>query len=172
MCWVQYYSLLHPCHYIYTTQNHSLQNHLLQLPLFSIFSCTFQNGSVVGPSVLAPLAALAVYGMGYRYDIEPTMQMLMTLSYLRFGIVGFNDILLNDRSPLKCSDELYCHYKDPQLLMRDMGMADTKFGYQLAAVFLFIILFRVVAFVALRCRLTAEFSVQIVNYATKVLRHK
>lgn len=113
-----------------------------------------------------------MYGMGYRYDIEPAMKMIMTLSYLRFGIVGFNDALLNNRSPLNCSDALYCHYKDPQLLMRDMGMADTKFGSQLAAVLFFAIVFRVVAFVALRYRLTAEFSVKMLNYATKVLRHK
>lgn len=127
---------------------------------------------MVGPAILAPLLALAVYGMGYKYDIEPVMKSLMTLSYLRFGIVGFNDALMNGRSPLACGDELYCHYKDPQLLMRDMGMADTKFGPQLAAVSLFIIIFRVAAFIALRYRLTAEFSVKIVHYATKVLRHK
>lgn len=143
------------------------------------FKCTdcnwvfgFQNGSVVGPAVLAPLLALAIYGMGYKYDIEPVMKILMTLSYLRFGIVGFNDVLLNNRSPLKCSDELYCHYKDPQLLMRDMGMANTKFENQFMGVIIFMILFRVVAFIALRYRLTAEFSVKIVNYATKILRHK
>lgn len=134
---------------------------------------TFQSGSVVGPAVLAPLLALAVYGMGYRYDIEPMMKILMTFSYLRFGIVGFTDILMNERSTLSCSDELYCHYKDPQLLMRDMGMADTKFGPQLAAVIVFMIIFRVAAFLALRYRLTAEFSVKIVHYATKILgRHK
>lgn len=140
--------------------------------MFPIFCYTFQNGSVAGPSVLAPLAALAVYGMGYRHDIEPTMKTLMAFSYLRFGIVGLNDILLNDRSHLKCSDELYCHYKDPQLLMRDMGMAGTKYGHQLAAVLFFIILFRVVGFLALRYRLTAEFSLKFVNYATKVFEHK
>lgn len=148
-----------------------LHNHP-QVSLFANSCSTFQNGSVVGPSVLAPLAALAIYGMGYRNDIEPIMKTVMTISYLRFGIVGLNDILLNDRSPLKCSDALYCHYKDPQLLMRDMGMAGTKSGYQLAALLFFTILFRIVGFVALRYRLTAEFSIKFVNYATKIFKHK
>lgn len=126
---------------------------------------------MVGPAVLAPLLALAVYGMGYRSDVEPVMKVLMSLSYLRYGVVGFNDALLNDRPLLTCKDEIYCHYKDPQLLMRDMGMADTHFGNQMLGMFVFMMLFRTVAFLVLRYRLTAEFSVRIVNYATKILGH-
>lgn len=127
---------------------------------------------MVGPAVLAPLLALAVYGMGYKSDIEPVMKVLMNLSYLRYGVVGFNDALLNGRPFLNCKDEIYCHYKDPQLLMRDMGMADTQFGNQILGMFVFMVLFRTVAFLVLRYRLTAEFSVRIMNYATKILGHE
>ncbi|KAI7815557.1 ABC subfamily G member 4, partial [Rhyzopertha dominica] len=135
--------------------------------------CSITNGSVVGPAVLAPLLALAVYGMGYKGDIEPMMKFLMTFSYLRYALVGFTDTLFNNRAPLKClEEELYCHYKDPQLLMRDMGMDNTKLENQVMALIIFTVLFRMVAFLALRYRLTAEFSVRIVNYATKIFRHK
>ncbi|RZC33523.1 ABC2 membrane domain containing protein, partial [Asbolus verrucosus] len=45
----------------------------------SIFSIT--NGSIIGPSVLAPLLAIAVYGMGYRATIEPFYKVLMSLTF-------------------------------------------------------------------------------------------
>lgn len=85
----------------------------------SVFSIT--NGSVVGSSALAPLLALACYGMGYRAAIEPVMKVLISFSYLRFGVVGFSATLFSNRELLNC-DEIYCHYRDPELLLKDMGM--------------------------------------------------
>lgn len=140
--------------------------------IYLTYHFLFQNGSVVGPAVLAPALALAVYGMGYKSEIEPVMKFLMTFSYLRYSLVGFTDALFNGRAPLKCFDELYCHYKDPQLLMRDMGMNNTKFENQMVALIVFLIIFRLIAYLAIRYRLTAEFSTKIVHYATKIFRHK
>jgi len=79
-----------------------------------------QNGSVVGPFSLAPLLVLSVYGMGYGKSMQPIFEYMMNLSYLRFSLVGFAvSLYSNDRPFMHCEDEvLYCHYKDPKLLLR------------------------------------------------------
>ncbi|CAH0560095.1 unnamed protein product [Brassicogethes aeneus] len=135
----------------------------------SMFSIT--NGSIVGPSTLAPLLALAVYGMGYKSSIEPLMKALMSLSYLRYGMVGFCEAIFRDREPLDCAeDEVYCHYRIPEILMVDMGMANQNFHAQLLVILGFALFFRVFAYVALKYRLTSELSSKIMHVAYKVFR--
>lgn len=139
----------------------------------SIFSV--MNGSIVAPASFSPLLALAVYGMGHGEAIEGSMSFLMGLSYLRYGLVAITDSLYgHNRPPLSClgSDFDYCHYKDPKLLLRDLGMADTTTLGQILALFAFAVLYRLVAYLALRYRLTSEFSNQVLNYIAKILRHK
>jgi hypothetical protein len=135
----------------------------------------FQNGSIVAPASFSPLLALAVYGMGHGEAIESRMAVLMSLSYLRYGLVAITDSLYgHSRPPLSClgSDFEYCHYKDPKLLLRDLGMADTTTLGQILALLGFAVLCRFLAYFALRYRLTSEFSNQVLNYVAKILRHK
>ena len=135
----------------------------------------FQNGSIVAPASVSPLLALAVYGMGHGEAIEGSMSFLMSLSYLRYGLVAITTSLYgNNRPLLSClgSEIEYCHYKDPKLLLRDLGMADTTTLGQLLALFAFAVIYRFVAYLALRYRLTSEFSNQVLNYVAKILRHK
>lgn len=73
----------------------------------------------MGSSVLAPLLALACYGMGYRSTIEPFMKVIISFSYLRFGVVGLSVALFGKREPLEC-DELYCHYRNPEVSYSDI----------------------------------------------------
>lgn len=104
---------------------------------------------------------------------EPIMQFLMCISYLRYGLVGFTtSIYGSQRSELSCSDEIYCHYKEPELLIRDLGMEGDTFKTQLFGLCVCIFVFRGLAYLFLRYRLTAEFSNRILNYVSKVLRHK
>lgn len=99
----------------------------------------------------------------------------MGLSYLRYGLVAITDSLYGHGRPLlSCldSDFDYCHYKDPELLLRDLGMADTTTLGQIVALLGFALVYRFVAYLALRYRLTSEFSNQVLNYIAKILRHK
>lgn len=130
---------------------------------------------MVGPASIVPLLAVAVYGMGFGTVVEPGMQFLMSISYLRYGIVGFSSALYGrGRDIMKCDYEIdtYCHYKDPQLLLKDLGMEGLSTGNQILALTIFLIVYRSTAFLALRYRLTAEFSNKIINIAAKVLRQK
>lgn len=139
----------------------------------SIFSVT--NGSIVAPASVSPLLALAAYGMGHGEEIEGSMSFLMGLSYLRYGIVAITNSLYGHNRPiLSCpgSETEYCHYKDPKLLLRDLGMADTTTLGQILALFAFAVIYRFVAYLALRYRLTSEFSIHVLNYIAKILRYK
>ncbi|XP_076274521.1 ATP-binding cassette subfamily G member 4-like [Rhynchophorus ferrugineus] len=135
----------------------------------STFNIT--NGSVVGSSALAPLLALACYGMGYRSTIEPVMKVIMGLSYLRYGVVGLTITIFANREPMDC-DEYYCHYRDPDLLLRDMGMLDENRPIQLYALIAFTVFFRILAYCTLKFQLTSELKNQIVYLAAKIVRQK
>lgn len=137
----------------------------------SMFSIT--NGSIIGPSILAPLLAIAVYGMGYRANIEPFYKFLMTLTYLRNGIVGYCNTLFYKREPLVCPEsELYCHYAHAEVLMNDMALPVMPYEYQLGWIFLFMFVFRIAAYLALKARLNKELSSKVVYYVNKVVKHK
>ncbi|XP_023019227.1 ATP-binding cassette subfamily G member 4 [Leptinotarsa decemlineata] len=127
------------------------------------------SGSVVAPHILAVLLALSVYGMGYKDDVEYFMKVLMSMSYLRYGVVGITASFFNEREPLEC-DELYCHYRDPKILMADMGMANSKVENQLFFTLIMMIIFRVIAYVALKYRMTSELRNRIVHIAVKVIK--
>lgn len=131
----------------------------------------FQNGSVVAPHILALLLALAVYGMGYKTGIEPLMKVLMSTSYLRFGLVGFSGTLFNDRKPMECM-EIYCHYRHSELVMEDMGMSGTKPYNQFLIIMGFMVLFRFVSYLSLKYSMTSELRNTIVHYAAKIVRQK
>ncbi|KAL1505555.1 hypothetical protein ABEB36_005097 [Hypothenemus hampei] len=135
----------------------------------SFFNIT--NGSVVGSSALAPLLALACYGMGYKSGIEPFMKVIMCFSYLRFGVVGFSATLFSKREPLNCND-LYCHYRNPELLLKDMGMQGEDYKMQFYIILGYMLLFRVLAYCGLKYRLTSELSNKIVYFAAKIVRQK
>ncbi|KAJ8949881.1 hypothetical protein NQ318_010515 [Aromia moschata] len=127
------------------------------------------NGCVVAPHVLALLLALSVYGMGYKTSIEPFMKILMSTTYLRFGLVGFTGTLFNQRKPLRC-DELYCHYRDPELMMTDMGMQNTHPAKQFAIIMGFMVFFRILSYMSLKYSMTSELRNKLVHYAAKIVR--
>ena len=129
----------------------------------------------MAPASFSPLLAVAVYGMGHGDSLEGYMSFLMGLSYIRYGLVAIVlSIYGMNRGELTCEyQEIgYCHYKNPELLLRDLGMADATLWGQIIALLSFTVAYRIVAYLVLRYRLTSEFSNQILNYAAKILRHK
>lgn len=140
---------------------------------FNYFLFT-QNGSIAGPVTVIPMLAVAVYGMGFGTAIEPIMQALMYTSYLRFGIIGLATSVYKDRDEMICDPEeaTYCHYQDPSILLRDLGMLGSKPGIQALVLLAFIVLYRITAFLALRYRLSLEFSTRLLTYLSKVLRRR
>ncbi|XP_075974665.1 ATP-binding cassette sub-family G member 1-like isoform X2 [Anticarsia gemmatalis] len=139
------------------------------LAVGSAFSVT--NGSIVAPACAAPLLALACYGLGFGPYIEGTMKALMSASFLRYGVASFSLALYQHRTYMECPED-FCLYSDPQLILRDVGMEGDTYAFQILGLVVFSIIHRTLAYMALRYRLTAEFSNRFMTYVSKVLKHR
>lgn len=115
--------------------------------------------------------ALCCYGMGFGPYIESAMKVLMSASYLRYGLTGFSLALYNNREKMECPDE-FCLYSDPKLLLRDVGMSNDSYPIQIVWLLGFTAMHRTVAYFALRYRLTTEFTSKFMLYVSKFLKHR
>lgn len=140
-------------------------------PTIHLIYVLFQNGSIVGPAAAAPLLALCCYGMGFGPYIETSMKVLMSASYLRYGLSGFSLALYQNRQTMECSED-FCLYSDPKLILRDVGMMNDSYIIQVIALLVFTTIHRMLAYFALRYRLTAEFSNKFMAYISKFLKHR
>ncbi|XP_073949751.1 ATP-binding cassette subfamily G member 4-like [Choristoneura fumiferana] len=141
----------------------------LGLLIGAAFSAT--NGSIIGPAVAAPLLALCCYGMGFGPTIEASMKALMSGSYLRYGVTGLTLALYQERQLLDCPN-IFCLYADPNLLLRDLGMTHDSYHFQVVGLLAFTVLHRILAYLALRYRLTDEFSSKFMHCVSKLLKHR
>lgn len=119
----------------------------------------------------APLLALACYGMGFGAYIEAPMRALMSLSFLRYGVTGFSLALYQHRTYMECPED-FCLYSDPKLILRDLGMETDSYLIQIVALLVFTFIHRTFAYLALKYRLTAEFSNKFMTYISKFLKHR
>ncbi|XP_047019199.1 ATP-binding cassette subfamily G member 4-like isoform X2 [Helicoverpa zea] len=152
----------------YFNRWYSLKAFYAALTLSSIPS---MNGSIVAPAAAAPLLALSCYGMGFGPYIEGSMRALMSASFLRYGVTGFSLALYKNRKLMECKED-FCLYSDPTMILRDLGMESDNFGVQVAGLLAFTLIHRVLAYLALRYRLTAEFSNKFMCYVSKFLKHR
>lgn len=133
---------------------------------------SFQTGAVLTPAVLAPMLALAVYGMGYGLAIEPFMESLMATSFLRYALVGISTSLYgNGRGYMNCNnEEMYCHYKNPELLLRDLGMSGRSITNQFIGLAVFGLCFRIFAYYMIKLRMMNKPLRKLPLYFKKFLR--
>lgn len=125
---------------------------------------------MIAPHLLAAILAFGVYGMGYGSDgIEPVMKILINSSYFRFGMIGVTGSLFNNRKYLKCDTE-YCHYRDPKILLEDMAMAGHSIEYQVIIILFYCIFFRIIAYFALKYRMTSGVRNKIIHFVTKTVK--
>ncbi|XP_065210025.1 ATP-binding cassette subfamily G member 4-like [Planococcus citri] len=135
--------------------------------------CTSATGSIITPMMLVPACVVAVYGMGFGQFVEPFMNFLMSLSYVRYLLVATCVTLYGHRPDMYCGPEhVICLYKDPKLILRDLGMLNKSVVYQLIVLVNFFIFIRVLAYFALRYRLNKEISNKMLIYMKKVLKRK
>lgn len=118
---------------------------------FSIFN--FQNGSVVGPLLIAPLLGLAIYGFDFAADIPVVMYAIMKLSFVRVGVVSLVlSVFGYDRAQLDCSD-VYCHFDDPKVLLRFLRIEKVYLWNEVAFLVMYIIVFRTILYLSLKRRI-------------------
>lgn len=60
------------------------------------------------------------------------------------------------RGPIPCADEIYCHFRSPDTLMKEIGMAKDNFWTDVIYLCVSFLLFRTLAFCTLKRRLSSQ----------------
>lgn len=121
-----------------------------------LVSFCLQNGSVLATVVNAAEILLCMYGIGYGNQINSAIKSVLNLSILRVGTIAIIKAVFGDRSSLDCVDEIICYYQEPKHFLRDAGMYDASYGLHVLGLVIFLVVFRLSAFVALKYRLTSK----------------
>lgn len=134
------------------------------------------NGTVVTPAVVAPMLALAVYGMGFGTAVEPYMLFLMGTSFMRHSLVGFSMALWsNGRANFRCpQDVVYCAHEDPRVLLKDLGMSDVSQMNELYILVGYYVVFKAFGYILLKYRLSKSkqqsYNSSLLNYFKKLMK--
>ncbi|KAF2894324.1 hypothetical protein ILUMI_11847 [Ignelater luminosus] len=134
--------------------------------------CNLMNGSMLASCIIAALILFCIHGAGYGSQISPIMKVIMHFSYLRVGIVAISNAMFRNRDSMDCVDKQYCYYQDPKRFLQDLGVDNTPCSLYISCLIVFVVVFKASGFLALKYRLTSEFSKIIVNYTYKVFRHR
>lgn len=115
-------------------------------------SIFLQNGTVVGPLIMAPLLGLAIYGFDFAADIPLFTYALMKLSFIRVGIVSLVLCVFGyNRAPLDCKD-MYCHFDDPKVLLRFVRVETVNVWHEIGFLIMYLVLFRTIFYLSLKRR--------------------
>ncbi|RZC34730.1 hypothetical protein BDFB_013600 [Asbolus verrucosus] len=131
----------------------------------SIFHIT--NGSIVGSAVLIPLIMISLHGLDYNSKINPFYSFLMTLLFIRNGIVGLCNILSYKRGPLECK-ESFCIYVQMDNFMKHLSIPVIDYRHQFGIILIFMIVFRIMGYLSLKCRLNIELVTKLSYYVKKI----
>lgn len=113
----------------------------------------------LGPCLLVPLMLLSVYNIGGGIRTVPKyMRVLMSVSYLRYGLEGIIDSIYGfERADMTCPDnEIFCPYRKPSFLKQIMGFEEVDFYTSFIALIFFYIIFNVTAFYLIRRRVLCQ----------------
>lgn len=117
------------------------------------FKKLFQNGSVMGPLLIAPLLGLAIYGFDFASNIPLIMYALMKVSFIRVGVVALVITVFGyDREKMSCSD-VYCHFDDPKVMLRFLRIEKVNLWSEIGFLVMFAIIFRTIFYLNLKRRI-------------------
>lgn len=112
-----------------------------------------QNGSVVGPLLIAPLLGLAIYGFDFAADIPMVMYAIMKVSYIRVGIVSLVlSVFGYGREQLDCA-EVYCHFDDPKVMLRFLRIEKVHWWNEIGFLVMYVVIFRTLLYLSLKRRI-------------------
>ncbi|XP_043269559.1 ATP-binding cassette sub-family G member 1-like [Venturia canescens] len=130
------------------------------------------NGMFVGPALTVPLMLVAVQGMGSTDPLPIYRTLVMYISYIRYGLEGLIIATYGyNREKLPCPpEEMYCQYKYPRELLRVMGMENTIFWIDFAALIAILIIFRSITYYLLRQRLRPNKTFQALHLVGRLVK--
>ncbi|CAG9859722.1 unnamed protein product [Phyllotreta striolata] len=111
------------------------------------------NGTFVGPTLTVPMMMFS--GFGVRLcDLPQYMYWGSYTSYLRYALEGVvGAIYGRGRETIDCPEEKFCMYKYPKDFLLMVGVRSDQFDNDMIALFIFLFVLRISAFVVLRYKL-------------------
>ncbi|KAI9588123.1 ATP-binding cassette sub-family G member 1 isoform X1 [Glossina fuscipes] len=120
------------------------------LTIASIFNVI--NGTVVGPVTIATFLGTAIYGFDFVSRIPKIVDILLTFTFMRVGCKALIFTLFGfGREKLDC-DDYFCHFSDPRVLLKFVGLHKTSFQEQIFLLLIMVIFFRILFYLGLRRR--------------------
>ncbi|KRT79737.1 hypothetical protein AMK59_7954 [Oryctes borbonicus] len=113
------------------------------------------KGACIGSAIGIVLVLLASYNMGAGEISNPLMKILTHLSYAYHAYMGFGITAFKNRDPLECPD-IFCLFTDPDLLLQQVGMAETAVHTSVTYLVAFTTFHRILAYGFLKSRLKPE----------------
>lgn len=101
----------------------------------------------VGAVLLMPMALFS----GLLLDLDELPSVLWPLQFLSLIRYGFHSIMINEYGdqPISCGGKLTCSFRNGNGVLAYVGAAPDELGFNMGMLFLFLIFFRVVAYIAL-----------------------
>uniref|UniRef100_A0ABK9MIZ9 ABC transporter domain-containing protein n=1 Tax=Glossina morsitans morsitans TaxID=37546 RepID=A0ABK9MIZ9_GLOMM len=110
------------------------------------------NGTVVGPVTIATFLGTAIYGFDFVSRIPKIVDILLTFTFMRVGCKALIFTLFGfGREKLNC-DDYFCHFSDPRVLLKFLGLHKTSFQEQILLLLIMVIFFRILFYLGLRRR--------------------
>jgi ABC-type multidrug transport system ATPase subunit len=111
-----------------------------------------ENGVFLGPVASVPNLLFAGFFVTFS-TIPGYLQWVPYISYTRYSFEGaMLSIYGYGRRKLACSD-IYCHFQDPAVFLKEMGMAKAEYWLDAVALVGFFLLLRCVTYFVLRLKL-------------------
>lgn len=128
----------------------------------------------IGPVITVPFLIFSVYGMGFKEEIPFYMRILMYSSYLRYALEGIVvSVYGNNRPRMICpSEEVYCHLREPETLLSEVGMVGIIYWVDVLALFVMLLFYRGLSFFLLRRRLSAKPSLVALSFIGQFIKTK
>lgn len=109
----------------------------------------------MAPTLSIPMMMFAGFGVTLR-DIPIYLKWGTYISYMRYGLEGYVGAIYGEgREILACDEAPYCHYRYPSKFLSEITMRGDQFWYDLNALIIIFVFFRMVAYFLLRWKVVA-----------------
>ncbi|XP_011878507.1 PREDICTED: ATP-binding cassette sub-family G member 1-like isoform X2 [Vollenhovia emeryi] len=138
----------------------------------SIFNTV--NGLFTGSVLFCPLLLLAVQDISESITPVSIHRAIFThTSYIRHGFEAITLALYGyDRKKLFCPlEEIYCHYRTPQTILKIIGMGNLDFWINMLCLFIVLLFSKGITYCFLRHRVQPNKTFQMIQFIRKLVKH-
>lgn len=102
---------------------------------------------------IAPFLGFAIYGFDFAKNIPIWLMPLLKTSFLRSGVIALVIAVFGmDRQRLDCYHEIYCHFKNPKIIIHYLDLDHVSPWHEVLAMFFMLLVFRILCYFGLKWR--------------------